>query len=301
MRRDTQAVTRNRPLSATTLRIYADDWRAFCDWCSAKGLPTGPASPEAIATYLTARQPDVKLGGLRVILAAIGFHHRAAGLPWSAADPAIAAVLQAVKGEGRSHVRPAAPLALSDLERLIASCDYDPGGSAGFLNLRDRALLLVCFAGGLRRSELVALDREDLEIAAQGLTLRIRRGPDAQADDPIRHIAREHRSHLCAVRAMETWLRRARIDYGAVFPRLTAAGTVEARLTGNGVWKILRRRAALAELESPAGRPLSPHAMRASFITAAFVQGASDTEVMALARTKDASAIRRYRPRGPRA
>jgi integrase len=68
---------------------------------------------------------------------------------------------------------------------------------------------------------------------------------------------------------MEIWLRRSQIAYGPVFPRLTAAGTIEGRLTGNGVWKILRRRAALVGLQAPDGGRLSPHGLRAGFMMAA--------------------------------
>ena len=77
-------------------------------------------------------------------------------------------------------------------------------------------------------------------------------------------IARAPDSARCPVRALEAWLRQARIDYGAVFRRVTAAGTLEDRLSPQGVWRILRRRADLARLRIPAGSRLSPDGLRAS-------------------------------------
>jgi len=162
--------------------------------------------------------------------------------------------------------------------------------------LRDRALLLTCFAGGLRRSELVALDHDDIRIGKDGMRLRIRHSKaDQEGEGAEIGIARFART--CPVRAMEAWLRVSRITYGAVFRRLTAAGTIEDRLTGNGVWKILRRRAALAGLTVPETERLSPHGLRAGFITEAYLNGALDEQVMAHARQKDIATTRRYRNR----
>jgi integrase len=110
-------------------------------------------------------------------------------------------------------------------------------------------------------------------------------------------ITRGRRRETCPVTAMTLWLQRSGIEYGAIFPRVTAAGSMESRLTGNGVWKILRRRARMAGLEVPAGERLSPHGLRAGFITEAYLNGALDEQVMAHARQKDVSTTRRYRQR----
>jgi integrase len=134
----------------------------------------------------------------------------------------------------------------------------------------------------------VALDREDVRFTPDGLVLRIRQSKgDQEGEGADGGIARGARPETCPVRAMEIWLRRAGIAHGPVFPRLTAAGTNEGRLTGNGVWKILRRRAAQAELTVDEGERLSPHGMRAGFITEAYLNGALDEPVMAHARQKD--------------
>jgi hypothetical protein len=88
--------------------------------------------------------------------------------------------------------------------------------------LRDRALLLTCFAGGLRRSELVALDREDIRFTSEGLVLRIRQSKgdqEGEGEGAEVGIGWGSRPLTCPVRAMEIWLRRSGITYGAVFPR----------------------------------------------------------------------------------
>ena len=232
------------------------------------------------------------------MLAAIADHHRRAGLLWSAADPVIATVMRGILRAQKRPVRPAAALTSAEIKQLLASCDDGLIGRAALPGLRDRALLLTCFAGGLRRSELVALDREDLTFMKDGLALRIRHSKsDQEGEGASVLIARGLQAATCPVRAMELWLQRARIDYGAVFRRVTAAGTIEARLTGNGVWKILRRRAQQAGLAIPDGERLSPHGMRAGFITEAYLNGALDEQVMAHARQTDVNTTRRYRKR----
>jgi integrase len=188
-------------------------------------------------------------------------------------------------------VRPAAALTSTEIHQLLATCGEDSGSPAGLPGLRDRALLLTCFAGGLRRFELVALDREDVRFTPDGLVLRIRQSKgDQEGEGADVGIARGSKPETCPVRAMEIWLRRAGIAYGPVFPRLIAAGTNEGRLTGNGVWKILRRRAALAGLTVDDGERLSPHGMRAGFITEAYLNGALDEQVMAHGRQINAAA-----------
>ena len=190
-------------------------------------------------------------------------------------------------------MRPAAALTSDEVRRLLATCDADPEHLA---SLRDRALLLTGFAGGLRRSELVALDHDDVRIDREGMRLRIRHSKaDQEGEGAEVGIARFART--CPVRAVEAWLRASRITYGPVFRRLTSSGTIEGRLTGNGVWKILRRRADQAGLVVPDGERLSPHGLRAGFITEAYLNGALDEQVMAHARQKDIATTRRYRNR----
>lgn len=280
-------------VSPATEKIYADDWSAFAAWCAGHRAPALPAAPAIVAAYLAHRAQTLGRSGLRVALAAIAYRHRRAGHLWTSGDPVIASVMKGILRAQRRPVRPAAALATDEVRRLLATCADDPDNLA---SLRDRALLLTCFAGGLRRSELVALDHADIRIGKDGMRLRIRHSKaDQEGEGAEIGIARFART--CPVRAMEAWLRAARITYGAVFRRLTAAGTIEDRLTGNGVWKILRRRAALAGLSVPEGERLSPHGLRAGFITEAYLNGALDEQVMAHARQKDIATTRRYRNR----
>ncbi len=252
-----------RALSSATVRVYAAAWTDFQAWCRAQEAVALPASPHSLAAYLEACATRLGPSGLRRVLAALARRHRIEGQPWPAADPLVVRALTELRARA-ARPRPVTALAIAELRQLVETCAARVDGAAGLAACRDRALLLASFAAGLRRSELVALDHDDVRFTAQGMVLhlsvRARAGSAAQVA-----VAREADTSLCAVRAMEAWLCRAGIEYGPVFLRVTAAGTLEDRLTGNGVWRILRRRARLAGLAVPPDERLSPQALRKSF------------------------------------
>ena len=287
-----------RSVSPRTEKSYQDYWTAFQTWCVGHGAPYLPAPPAVVAAYLAHRATTLGRSGLRVLLAAIAFHHRRAGHLWTPGDPVIATVMRGILRAQRRPVRPAAAITSDEIRRLLSVCDTEAEGAAGLAAMRDRALLLTCFAGGLRRSELVALDHEHLRFTDDGLVLRIVHSKrDQEGEGADVGLSRGMALKTCPVRSMEAWLRRAGIQYGPVFPRLTSGGRIEGRLTGHGVWQILRRRAAEAGLTVDEGERLSPHGLRAGFITEAYLNGALDEQVMAHARQKAISTTRRYRQR----
>jgi site-specific recombinase XerD len=238
-----RTTTAQRPQSPHTERAYATDWQAFAAWCAAAGQPALPAAPATVAGHLASLADRLGPSGRRRRLAAIADRHRRAGHLWDPAQPAIRATLRRLVAGHAAPARPAAALGEAALRPLLAGCGEDLAGQ------RDRALLLLAQATALRRAALVALDREHIGFTPAGMTVATVRG--------ALEIARSPDSARCPVRALEAWLRRARIDYGAVFRRVTAAGTLEDRLSPQGVWRILRRRAALARLTVPAGSRLA--------------------------------------------
>jgi integrase len=285
-------------LSERTQKTYLENWTAFQSWCDANKAPALPTVPAIIAAYLADRSEKLGRSGLRLALAAISHYHRRAGHLSPTSGPVVASVMQGILRKQQRATRPAAALGTPELKKLISTCDNNRTGKAGFADLRDRALLLTCFAGGLRRSELVALDREDVSISADGMVLKILRSKaDQEGQGATVKISRGMNPSTCPVRAMAAWLKAGAITYGPVFRRITASGAIEGRLTGNGVWKILRRRAEQAGLTVDEGERLSPHGMRAGFITEAYLNGALDEQVMAHARQKNVDTTRRYRNR----
>jgi site-specific recombinase XerD len=270
-------------LAPGTRDTYRRDWAEFTAWCRSNGAdPAGlPISPKLVTDYLATMASSHGASAARRRVAAIADHHRRRGVDFSAADPAITEALRDLPGRHREAERPALAFTAADLPWLIATCRADLPG------VRDRALLLVGSAGGLRRSALVAIDQHHLRIDAEGAVIAM---PSKSKEVRLPRLAN---ADICPVRALEAWLERGKIRRGAVFRGISVHGVVEERLTAAGVRHILLQRAALAK--RTAHTPYGPgagttHADRA---------GAGDTPIAAPARRGSRAAKRRARPLAP--
>ena len=277
-------------LSEATLRAYRSDWAQFCGFCAAAGLASLPALPETVASYLAGMAFTHGRATLRRRLVAIGQVHRLSGHAWSAAHPTIRNTLRGILRRHGVPARQAAALGTAELKRLVATCDGDLAG------LRDRALLLVGYAGALRRAELVGLEREHIRITRDGMEITIARAKtDQEGQGATIGIARGRQRETCPVRALEAWLDRSDCKFGPVFRAVTMWGAVEHRaLHPDSVRQILRRRAGLAGLAPEAGQRLSPHGLRAGFVTEAYRAGARDEAIMDHTRHRDLKTMRGY-------
>ena len=277
-------------LAPETRRAYAADWAHFAEWCRAAGCAPLPAEPAAVAAYLAALAPLYSRSALERRLAAIGHAHRLRELEWSAGHPAIRATLRGIYRTHHRRTRQAAALTSAELRRLVAACGGDLTGT------RDRALLLLGFAGALRRSELVAVDREHIRLAETGLRLLLPSSKtDAEGKGGELGIARGKRRETCPVRALEEWLDASDCRYGPVFRKVDRWGNIEhRRLGGDAVRDILLRRAAAARITVEGGERLSPHGLRAGFVTEAYMAGARDEQVMDHTRHRDLKTMRGY-------
>ena len=277
-------------LAPATLRAYRSGWQAFCEWCARHGRTMLPAAPETVADHLASLAATHSRASLAKRLSAIGQYHRLAGHPFSPAHPVIHHTL---RGIHRRHGRPArraAALTTAEIRRLLAVC------GTGLAGLRDRALLLLGYAGALRRGELVAVEREHLGFTPDGMRLLIPRSKtDAAGQGAEIGIPRGSRAETCPVRAMEAWLRASDCRYGPVFRKVTMWGSVEsAALHPDAVRQILRKRAMAAGITASGIERLSPHGLRAGFITEAYRQGARDEEIMDHTRHRDLRTMRGY-------
>ncbi|GLR65429.1 integrase [Acidocella aquatica] len=277
-------------LSPATLRAYRSDWAHFCAWCRDAGWPALPAAPETVAAYLASLFVSHARSALVRRLAAMSRAHRLAGADWPGAHPKVRNTLQGIRRNHSRVPRQAAALTTPEVRELLAACDYGPVG------LRDRALLLIGYAGALRRSELVAIEREHVNFDHDGLRLTI---PRAKGDQTRKGatigIPRGEALDTCPVRALEAWLRISDCQRGPVFRSIDRHGRIGLQaLHADAVRQILTKRAAIAGLVMPNGERLSPHGLRAGFITQAYVNGARDEEIMDHTRQKDLRTMRGY-------
>lgn len=269
-----------------TRRAYDSDWKHFGSWCRRQGLDQLPPDPQIVGLYITAcasgaatsnRKPAA-VSSIERRLSALSWHYRQLGERLDRGDRHIATVLDGIRN---THGRPPMQKEAVLPEDLIAMLEtLDRGTLRG---LRDRAILLIGFAGGLRRSEVVGLDvaqeqTEDgrgwIEILERGVVLTLR-GKNGWREV---EIGRGSSDSTCPVVALETWLKLARIAHGPVFRRVTGGGKTVGpeRLRDQEVARLVKRTALAAGVrgdlsEGERRGKFSGHSLRAGLASSAEV------------------------------
>ena len=273
-----------------TLRAYEADLANFAAWCSRHNLVPMPATPAVVGAYLAAAGEGYAMPTLRRRVAAIARACGVAGHPLDTKHPAIRETLRGIARKHGTPPRRAAALTTVEIRKLSRAC------GAGLAGVRDRALFLVGFAGALRRSELVGLDVAQVTWTDTGMTLLIERSKtDAQGEGAQVAIPRGRSEETCPVTALHAWLVAAAINAGPLFRKVNRGGKVEpARLSSDAVRQILLRRAVRAGLTGTLSEPVSPHGMRAGFVTTAYRNGVPDEEIMGHTRHRSLTTMRSY-------
>ncbi len=272
--------------SPATRRAYATDYRLFCRWCEARGLSPMPAATETVAAYLAHEAENgCKASTIARRCAAIGYAHKLAGNESSTASESIRAVLRGIRRTLGTAPTRKAPVTADLLLAMISSAGTGPKG------LRDRALVLLGFAGAFRRSELVALDVSDLQETEAGLLVTIRRSKTDQ-EAQGRTVAIVRGSIACPVDAVHKWIETAGIDNGPLFHPVAKGGKVMAgRLSDKQVARTIKAFAARLGLD---GAAFGGHSLRAGFLTSAAARGASIFKMADQSGHKNMDTLRGY-------
>ena len=215
--------------SENTRKAYAADWAHFARWCRMRGAAPLPPSPQVIGLYITdlaapqAKTPPLSVASIERRLSGLAWAYAQRGERLDRRDRHIATILAGIR---RKHARPPAQkeaILPQDLRDMLATLPHDLRG------LRDRAILLIGFAGGLRRSEIVSLDhgKDDtpdsggwVEVMEGGLLVTLRGKTGWREVE----IARGSSDQTCPVHALTQWLHYARIDFGPLFVAVDRRG-----------------------------------------------------------------------------
>ena len=275
--------------AAATVRAYRSDWAHFRAWCDQHALSPLPASAQTVALYLTALAATHRPATMTRRLTAITKAHQMAGEP-SPATMQHAAVGETLKGIRRTvgtAQKTKAPLLTADIRRMV---DALPDTLAGN---RDRALLLLGFAGGFRRSELAALDTGDIVPTEDGLIVKLRRSKtDPEGKGREVGIPYGSTPSTCPVRALAAWKAAAEIIEGALFRGVDRHGRLgSTRLHKDSVGLIVKRAAEAAGLD-PAR--YAGHSLRAGLATQAYLNGAGELAIMRQTGHRSLEMVRRY-------
>ncbi len=255
-------------IAHSTRIAYDSDLRHFAAWGG-----TLPANPAMIASYIAAYAGILAVATITRRVATLSKAHQAMGEENPCQAALVKATLRGLRRIQGTAQKKAKPLLKEELFAIL-----DPIGDS-LKDVRDRALLLLGFAGGFRRSELVGLDVADIEVVRQGIIITLRHSKTDQ-EGAGRKIGIPHgRTQHCAVAAVTTWLERSKITQGPVFCPITRYGHLQpVRLSGDAVSEIIRERLVAIGID-PNG--YSGHSLRAGFATSAAQAGVSTLKIRA--------------------
>jgi site-specific recombinase XerD len=273
-------------IAESTKRAYVSDFRHFRTWCEERGLHVLPASPAAVATYLSfGADSGSKYATISRRAAAINFAHLSADLDSPTKSNLVGGALKGIRRTvGIAPVKKA-PATAKKLLEMVRHCPDTLQGQ------RDKALLLLGFAGAFRRSELVALQVSDLAFEAAGMKATIRKSKTDQ-EGRGQTIAIARGEVFCPVRAVQDYLLAAGITEGAVFRPINKGGnTSAAALCAQSVADVVKTYATKAGFD-PA--TFAGHSLRAGFLTSAAEAGANIFKMVEVSRHRTFETVRGY-------
>ena len=274
-----------------TLRAYKSDFKDFGGFCAKHGFDSLPTEPQVVSLYLTHLSKNSKISTLRRRLVSIGMVHKLKGHYLDTKHPIIIENLLGIKRVKGSYQKGKKPILINHLKSIINVIDEQKIDE--IKKARDKALLLVGFAGGFRRTELISIDHEDLEFVTEGVKIIIKRSKTDQFGEGMtKGIPYFSNQKYCPVNNLKKWLELSNIKSGPIFRRF-AKGSVltNYRLTDQSVVLIIKIYLNLAGIEN---KNYSGHSLRSGFATVAAESGADERSIMTMTGHKTTQMVRRY-------
>ena len=258
-----------------TLRAYQADFKDFSSFCAKNGFNSLPTEPKIIALYLTHLSSFSKFSTLKRRIASIKVVHRLKGHYIDTKHPIITENIMGIKRKLGVKQTSKKPILINDLKRIINVIDKE--------KLRDKALILIGFAGGFRRSELVNILKDDVEFVPEGVKILISRSKtDQSGEGIIKAIPYFENQEFCPVIALKNYLNSNSKDKS------------EKRIfdiSDKSVALIIKKYANRAGLDSTR---YAGHSLRSGFATTAAEFGAEERNIMAMTGHKTTQMVRRY-------
>ncbi len=258
-----------------TLRAYQSDFKDFSAFCSKNALSSIPTEPKIIALYITHLSKTSKFSTLKRRIASISVIHKLKGHYLDTKHPIIMENLHGIKRTLGSRQKAKKPILINELKLIIKVIDEQ--------KIRDKALILIGFAGGFRRSELVNIQYEDIEFVTEGVKILIKRSKtDQSGEGSIKAIPYFDNQEFCPVIALKNYINKKfyKISEGKIFD-----------ISDKSVALIIKRYAEKAGLDSS---KYAGHSLRSGFATTAAEFGAEERNIMAMTGHKTTQMVRRY-------
>jgi len=258
-----------------TLRAYKSDFSDFSTFCAKNGFSSIPSQPKIIALYITHLSKTSKFSTLKRRIASISVMHKLKGLYLDTKHPIIMENLHGIKRTLGSRQKAKKPILINDLKMIIKAIDKE--------KIRDKALILIGFAGGFRRSELVNINYEDIDFVNEGLKILIRRSKtDQSGEGAIKAIPYFDNQEFCPVVSLKIYIKEkfSNKKDGKVFD-----------ISDKSVALIIKKYAEKAGLDPSR---YAGHSLRSGFATTAAEFGAEERNIMAMTGHKTTQMVRRY-------
>ena len=262
-----------------TLRAYQSDFSDFSNFCTKNGFSFMPTQPKIIALYITHLSKSFKFSTLKRRIASISVIHKLKGHYLDTKHPIIMENLLGIKRTLGSRQKAKKPILINDLKLIIKVIDED--------KIRDKALILVGFAGGFRRSELVNIYFQDIDFVPEGVKILIRRSKtDQSGEGSIKAIPYFENQEFCPVIALKNYLNKkfSNSDKSQKDVKIF-------EISDKSVALIIKRYAEKAGLDSS---KYAGHSLRSGFATTAAEFGAEERNIMAMTGHKTTQMVRRY-------
>ena len=274
-----------------TLRAYKSDFKDFEVFCINHGFKSLPTNPEIVSLYLTHLSKSSKMSTLKRRLVSIALVHKVKGHYLDTKHPIIIENTMGIKRRIGSFQKGKKPLLINGLKKIIKVLDEQSQNE--IIKLRDRSVILIGFAGGFRRNEIVSLDHEDLDFVNEGLKIKLKKSKTDQfGEGLIKGIPYFDNSNYCPVKSIKSWIKVSKITSGSLFRRFTKGSKLsENRLTDQSVALLIKKYLNLAGFDS---KNYSGHSLRSGFATSAAESGAEERNIMAMTGHKSTEMIRRY-------
>jgi integrase len=261
--------------------IYQNDIAQFEAWGGSI-----PASPETIAAYIAHMSRTHRTATIVRRVMGLSKAHEAIGAPNPTKSEIVRATMRGIKRTIGTATREAKPVLREDLFAILERMDTSTK------DMRDKALLLLGFAGAFRRSELVDLDVADTEHVRQGIVVTLRRSKTDQTGARYKLGIPFGRSRWCPVKHLADWLDHAKVEAGPIFRSINRHGQVaNQRLSGEAVSIIVKERAEAASFDPDA---YSGHSLRAGLATSAVIAGVSTLSIRRTTRHASDAMLARY-------
>ena len=265
--------------STNTLRAYKSDYNDFSLFCSKNGFQVMPTQPKILALYITHLSSYSKYSTLKRRLASISILHKNKGHYIDIKHPIIMENLMGIKRRNGSHQNGKKPIIISDLKALIEAIHQSK--EKDNRKIRDKALILIGFSGGFRRSELVDIEYQDLDFVGEGVKIFVKKSKTDQSGEGMtKAIPYFDNEKFCPVKALKKWIEILDLKNGKIF-----------NISDKNVALIIKKYANFAGLES---YKYAGHSLRSGFATSAAESGAEERNIMAMTGHKSTEMVRRY-------